>query len=91
MAIFSFASEMREPKEFTKSLALVQVLATSWYILVGATIYSFSGQYVTSPALSGTVDAVRITAYAIALISIIVAGVVASLVAGKYVWLQVSV
>ncbi|PWN48237.1 hypothetical protein IE53DRAFT_389581 [Violaceomyces palustris] len=88
VAIFSFASEMKEPADFKYSLILVQVVATSWYILVGATIYSFVGQYAVSPALTATAKAVRITSYSIALISIIVAGVVASYVGAKFVWIQ---
>ncbi|ETW77696.1 amino acid transporter [Heterobasidion irregulare TC 32-1] len=87
VAIFSFASEMRNPADFKYSLALVQTVATVFYIIVGATIYKFGGQYVTSPALTMTSKPVRITAYSIALISIIISGVVASYIAAKFIFL----
>ncbi|KAA1477607.1 hypothetical protein DENSPDRAFT_615633 [Dentipellis sp. KUC8613] len=87
VAIFSFASEMRNPEDFKYSLALVQTIATIFYVIVGATVYKFGGQYVTSPALTMTSRPVRITAYSIALISIVVAGVVASYVGAKFVFL----
>ncbi|KAI0063753.1 hypothetical protein BV25DRAFT_357555 [Artomyces pyxidatus] len=87
VAIFSFASEMRKPADFKYSLALVQIVATLWYVVVGATIYRFGGQYVTSPALTMTSKPVRITAYSIALVSIIISGVVASYIAAKFIFL----
>ncbi|TFY56367.1 hypothetical protein EVG20_g8950 [Dentipellis fragilis] len=87
VAIFSFASEMRNPADFKYSLALVQTVATIFYVIVGATVYKYGGQYVTSPALTMTSRPVRITAYSIALISIVVAGVVASYVGAKFVFL----
>ncbi|CAO1618255.1 unnamed protein product [Sympodiomycopsis kandeliae] len=88
VAILSFCSEMKQPRDFKKSLALVQVGATTVYIIVGATIYAFTGGYVTSPALTATAPALRITAYSIALISIIVSGVVASYVCAKFIWVE---
>ncbi|KAI0031432.1 transmembrane amino acid transporter protein-domain-containing protein [Vararia minispora EC-137] len=87
VAIFSFAAEMREPADFKYSLGLVQVIATIVYVIVGATIYSFGGQYVTSPSLTMTSRPVRITAYAIALISIVISGVVASYVGAKFIFM----
>ncbi|KAI0063763.1 hypothetical protein BV25DRAFT_1801670 [Artomyces pyxidatus] len=87
VAILSFASEMRNPADFKYSLALVQIVATVWYILIGATVYAFGGQYVSSPALIMTSGRVLVTAYSIALVSIIVSGVVASYVAAKFVFL----
>ncbi|KZV72461.1 hypothetical protein PENSPDRAFT_663740 [Peniophora sp. CONT] len=86
VAIFSFAAEMRNPADFTYSLGLVQIVATICYVVVGATIYRFGGQYVTSPALTMTSKPVRITAYAIALVSIIISGVVASYVGAKFIY-----
>lgn len=62
VAILSFCSEMKDPKQFKKSLALVQVLSTTFYIITGAVIYRYGGQYVTSPALTMGSRTVRITA-----------------------------
>ncbi|KAI0317441.1 transmembrane amino acid transporter protein-domain-containing protein [Amylostereum chailletii] len=87
VAIFSFAAEMHTPADFKYSLALVQIVATIFYIIVGATIYAFGGQYVTSPALTMTSKPVRITAYSIALVSIVISGVVASYIAAKFIFL----
>ncbi|KIR59097.1 hypothetical protein I314_05081, partial [Cryptococcus bacillisporus CA1873] len=54
MAVFSFCSEMKRPQDFKKSFIIVQGLGILSYTVVGATIYAFGGQYVTSPALTMT-------------------------------------
>lgn len=86
MAVFSFCSEMRKPNDFKKSFLMVQGLGTTAYIVVGATIYSFGGQYVTSPAFTMTARAVTIVAYSFAFITIMISGVLAVNVGAKYVY-----
>lgn len=89
MAIFSFCSEMKRPNDFKKSFALSQIIATVTYIVVGATIYSFGGQYTVSPALTMTNKAVRITAYSISLITIMVSGILGANVGAKYLYVTI--
>jgi hypothetical protein len=86
MGVFSFCSEMREPNDFKKSFAMVQIAGVSSYTIVGATIYAFGGQYVTSPALTMTSTPVRITAYSIAMITIMVSGILAVNIGAKYLY-----
>ncbi|TIA72508.1 hypothetical protein E3P92_02188 [Wallemia ichthyophaga] len=86
--VLTVVSEMKRPDDFKKSLGIVQVLSITFYTIVGATIYSFGGQYVTSPSLTMTARPVMITAYAIALISIFVAGVVPVAAGAKLVYVQ---
>lgn len=86
MAIFSFCSEMKNPNDFKKSFALSQLIATITYIIVGCTIYTFGGQYTVSPALTMTNSPVRITAYSISLITIMVSGILGANVGAKYLY-----
>lgn len=88
MAVFSFCSEMRRPNDFKKSFALSQIVAVIAYVIVGCVIYSFGGQYTTSPALTMTTTAVRITAYSIALITIMVSGILGANVGAKYLYVS---
>ncbi|EIM89333.1 uncharacterized protein STEHIDRAFT_94487 [Stereum hirsutum FP-91666 SS1] len=81
VAIFSFVAEMKNPADFKYSLGLVQIVATTFYVVVGATIYSFGGQYVTSPALTMTSKPV------LAFVNTVIAGVIASYVAAKFIFL----
>jgi hypothetical protein len=93
MAVFSFCSEMRNPNDFKKSFALSQIVATVCYCIVGGTIYSFGGQYTTSPALTMTSTPVHITSYSIALVTIMVSGILGANVGAKYLyvtWLRNS-
>lgn len=88
MAVFSFCSEMKKPNDFKKSFGLSQLVATIAYIIVGTTIYIAGGQYTTSPALTMTASTVRITAYSIALITIMVSGILGANVGAKYLYVN---
>jgi len=77
MAVLTFCSEMKAPKDFRKSFVIVQGLQLFLYSLVGSLVYVFGGQYTTSPALTMTTRPLAITAYAFGLVTIIISGVVA--------------
>jgi hypothetical protein len=77
MAVLTFCSEMKQPKDFRKSFVIVQGSQLFLYTLVGSLVYVFGGQYTTSPALTMTTRPLAITAYAFALVTIIISGVVA--------------
>jgi hypothetical protein len=79
---------MRKPNDFKKSFLLNQGMGTIAYMIVGATIYAFGGQYVTSPAFTMTSRPVTITAYALALVTIMVSGILAVNVGAKYLYVS---
>ncbi|KAI0317438.1 transmembrane amino acid transporter protein-domain-containing protein [Amylostereum chailletii] len=87
VALFSFMAEMQTPSDFKYSLAVVQCVAITFYTLVGATVYTFGGQYTTSPALNMTSRTVRIIAFSIALISIVISGVITTYIGAKFIFL----
>ncbi|GAA5863281.1 hypothetical protein JCM8547_002887 [Rhodosporidiobolus lusitaniae] len=89
MAVFSFLPEMREPRKFTRSILIMQSTQLIIYSIVGGVVYSYGGQYVTSPALSMIPRTPRIVAYAFALVTIIVSGVVAVNVGAKYAFVAI--
>lgn len=76
VAFFGIISELKEAKEFPKSLALLQTIAISLYTIVAVVIYRYAGNYVASPALTSAGPLVRKIAYGIACPTIIIAGVV---------------
>ncbi|KAK3073597.1 hypothetical protein LTR53_004696 [Teratosphaeriaceae sp. CCFEE 6253] len=83
-------SEMHTPRDFPKALVLLETVTISFYLVVAVVIYTFAGQSVTAPALGSASPTVRKIAYAFAVPTIIVAGVIAALVAAKqlyaYAW-----
>jgi hypothetical protein len=89
VAFFSFAAELRDPKDFTKALLFMQTLAVSFYVVISAVIYYYAGPLVASPALGSASPLVRKIAFGIALPTIIVAGVVNGSVACKYIYIRI--
>jgi hypothetical protein len=50
-AYFSIASEMKDPRFYTRSVLICQGTATVVYIIIGVVVYIMCGSYVGSPAL----------------------------------------
>ncbi|CBF83190.1 hypothetical protein AN3207.2 [Aspergillus nidulans FGSC A4] len=89
VAFFSFISELKDPREFPKSLFLLQGTDTILYIVSAVVIYVYAGPDVTSPALGSASTVVGKVAYGVALPTIIIGGVVNGHVASKYVYVRV--
>jgi hypothetical protein len=89
VAFFGFIAELKQPKDFPKSLALMQTLAVSFYMLISTIIYYYAGPSVASPALGSASPIVRKIAFGIALPTIVVAGVVNGSVACKYIYMRI--
>ncbi|KAL4875257.1 transmembrane amino acid transporter protein-domain-containing protein [Aspergillus karnatakaensis] len=89
VAFFGFISELKDPKEYPKSLFLLQGTDTILYIVSAVVIYCYAGSEVTSPALGSASPIVGKVAYGIALPTIIIGGVVNGHVASKYVYVRI--
>ena len=84
-SIFTFINEMEEPKDFKKSLAVVQVISTAFYLLIGVGVYILAGdEKIISPALLIPELKVATAAYAIAMPTIVLSAVINVLVSGKF-------
>lgn len=88
VAWISFISELKDPREFPKSLVLLQTVDISLYVIAAVVIYRYAGVDVTSPALSSNGPLVRKVAWGIALPTIVIAGVIFAHVTAKYVYLR---
>lgn len=64
---FPIVCEMRDPRHYTKSLAICQSVATVIYIVIGVVVYYYCGSYVSSPALGSAGKLIKQIAYGIAL------------------------
>ena len=69
---FPILSEMRDPRQYNKSLVLCQTFVTVFYVAVGIVIYYYCGSYVSSPALGSAGSLVKRISYGIALPGLIV-------------------
>lgn len=86
---FGFASELRDPRDFKKSLIFLQTIAVTLYTIVAVVIYYYVGPGVPSPALGAASPLVRKVAYGIAIPTILIAGVVNGHVAARMIYLRV--
>ncbi|SCV67244.1 BQ2448_5890 [Microbotryum intermedium] len=71
-AFFTVFSEMREPKDFPKTIVLCQGIITIVFILVGVVVWFFCGQYVASPALGSAGSVMKKVCYGLALPSLVI-------------------
>ncbi|KAI9036458.1 putative amino acid transporter [Aspergillus affinis] len=89
VAFFGFISEMSDPRDFPKSLAMLQVLDTCMYVVTAMVIYCYAGPDVASPALSSAGPLMKKVAYGLAIPTVIIAGVVFGHVACKYIYVRI--
>ncbi|PYH49809.1 uncharacterized protein BP01DRAFT_331266 [Aspergillus saccharolyticus JOP 1030-1] len=88
VAFFGFMSELKDPRDYPKSLCLLQGIDTVLYIVTAVVIYVFAGPNVTSPALGSAGPMIAKISYGIALPTIIIGGVVNGHVACKFVYVR---
>ncbi|KAJ5699042.1 hypothetical protein N7462_001047 [Penicillium macrosclerotiorum] len=89
VSFFGIMSEMEDSRQFHKSLAMLQVVDTSMYIVTAMVIYCYAGPDVASPALSSAGPVMKKVAYGLAIPTVIVAGVVFGHVACKYIYVRI--
>lgn len=69
---FPIVNEMKDPKEYFRSMYTCQTVVFTVYFIIGVTVYYFCGSHVTSPALGSAGDAIKSVAYGIALPGLLV-------------------
>lgn len=67
VSFFGIMSEMQDPAEFPKSLAMLQIVDTVMYIVTAMVIYCYAGPGVSSPALSSAGPLMKKVAYGLAI------------------------
>ncbi|KAF7586664.1 hypothetical protein BBP40_008513 [Aspergillus hancockii] len=89
VAFFGLIAEMEDPKDFTKSLCLLQGFEIVLYVVAAVVIYYYVGTGVASPALGSAGPVLKKVAYGIAIPTIIGAGVVNGHVGLKYIYVRI--
>lgn len=87
-AFFTFISELKNPRDFPKALAFLQISDISMYVIAAIVIYYFAGDSVASPALNSASEVLAKVAWGVAIPTIIVAGVVNGHVGVKYLYVR---
>ncbi|KAF2637924.1 hypothetical protein P280DRAFT_471591 [Massarina eburnea CBS 473.64] len=87
-AFFSIVSEMRDPKDYTKSMLVCSSLVTAIYIAIGVVVYYFCGSYVASPALGSAGILMQKVCYGLALPGLIASTMLYVHFPAKYVFIR---
>ncbi|KAM0568477.1 hypothetical protein ACHAP9_005390 [Verticillium nonalfalfae] len=87
-AFFAIASEMRDPKLYTRSLIICQSGVTAIYIAIGCVVYYFCGSFVASPALGSAGTTMKKVCYGLALPGLMVTTVLVIHLPGKYMFVR---
>lgn len=82
-------SEMREPKDFFKSLWVCEAFVISSYLSLATVVYAYCGKWVTSPSLGSAGETIKIVAYGVALPGLVAVGMISVHVPAKSVFVRV--
>lgn len=87
-AYFQFISELRQPRDFVKSLIFLQTVDTALYLVTAVVIYRYTGEKVKSPAISSVSSTLGKVAWGIAIPTILIAAVIYAHVTAKYIYVR---
>lgn len=86
---FGIVSEMRNPRDYTKSLLWSQGFVTVLYIVIGAVTYKFCGDYVAVPALGSAGPMMKRIAYGVAIPALLVTLTIYTHIPAKYLFVRI--
>ncbi|GAA6027428.1 hypothetical protein JCM8097_007858 [Rhodosporidiobolus ruineniae] len=88
-AFMAIQSEMRDYRDFSKSLLLCQSVVTVIYIVVGVVVYWYAGQYVASPALGTAGTLMKRISYGLALPGLVVGAILFVHLSAKFLFVRI--
>lgn len=88
-AFLPVISEMREPRDFRKSLYLCMSIVIASYLTFSLVVYRWCGQWVASPSLGSAGPTVKIVAYGVGITGLAVSGCLYHHVASKYLFVRI--
>ncbi|WVQ75642.1 hypothetical protein IAR50_005271 [Cryptococcus sp. DSM 104548] len=86
---FNVLAEMKNPKDYNKSMSVCMTFVLSCYLILGCTIYHFCGQYIASPALGSAGPLMKKVCYGLALPGLTMSCVLNTHLPAKYVFVRV--
>ncbi|KAJ5391172.1 amino acid transporter [Penicillium cosmopolitanum] len=87
-SFFSIAAEMRDPRQYTRSLLVCQSVVTGVYLAIGCVVYYYCGSYVASPALGSAGPTLKKISYGFALPGLLVTTMLVIHLPGKYIFIR---
>lgn len=81
-------SEMRQPKDFFKSLWVCSAFLVSAYLSLATVVYAYCGKWVTSPSLGSAGGTIKIAAYGVAFPGLVAVGMICVHVPAKSLFVR---
>lgn len=88
-AFLPVISEMRNPRDYRKALYTCMAIVTAAYLSFSLVVYRWCGQWVASPSLGSAGQTVKMVAYGIGLVGLIVSACLYLHVAAKYIFVRI--
>lgn len=88
-AFLPVISEMRDPKQYKKSLFVCMAIITASYLTFSMVVYRWCGIWVASPSLSSAGPLLKKVAYGIAFVGLLVTGALYVHIASKYLFVRI--
>lgn len=81
-------AEMKNPKEYKKSIYSCQAIVNSTYLTFSLVVYAWCGSWVASPSLGSAGQTIKMISYGIAMVGLLASSVVYLHIAAKYVFVR---
>ncbi|TIC07978.1 hypothetical protein E3Q14_04095 [Wallemia mellicola] len=88
-AFIPIMKEMKQEKDFTKSLYVGQGITTVFYIIVSLVVYTYCGQYISSPVLGSAGTIIKKISYGIAFSGLLAGAVVVAHLLAKSLFVRI--
>ncbi|PLB53353.1 amino acid transporter [Aspergillus steynii IBT 23096] len=88
-AFFNIVSEMRDPRLYSRALAICQITVTTIYIVAGTVIYYYCGSHVSSPALGSAGPLIKKITYGLALPGLSISTVIMLHLPAKHIFMRI--
>lgn len=88
-AMLPVISEMKRPKDFRKALWTCMAIVTAAYISFSLVVYRWCGKWVASPSLGSGGQTIKMVAYGVGLVGLIVSACLYLHVAAKYCFVRI--
>jgi hypothetical protein len=87
-AFIPVVSEMRNPRDYRKAVYVCMGIVTAAYLCFSLVVYRWCGQWVASPSLGSAGQTVKMAAFGVGLIGLIVSGCLYLHISAKYVFVR---
>ncbi|KAF9888661.1 hypothetical protein FE257_008419 [Aspergillus nanangensis] len=88
-AFLPVVSEMRNPKDYRKALYTCMIIVTGSYLCFSLVVYRWCGKWVAVPSLGSAGQTMKMVAYGVGLIGLVVSACVYVHIAAKYIFVRV--